>query len=134
MRVPRLILLVFCLLLMSVAGMAATRSSTRVRRTARRVRRVVYFSPVKGSHESLLRQNQKITEEDLPRIQDDAQLEQLELSGELVRLPDTREATFDKRLPDNRQYSRPWTRKFIEDLAADHYAQYRHPLIVTSAV
>ena len=52
--------------------------------TKRHHRRIFFYSPVKGSHESLLRQNLRVSEDDLERIQDDAQLEELTRNGELV--------------------------------------------------
>src|SRR5271170_6001265 len=43
--------------------------------------------PLKGSHESLVRQNVRSDEEGLMRIQDDADLQAMRRDGELVGLP-----------------------------------------------
>ena len=47
-------------------------------------RRLLWNPMFRPSHDSLLRQNEEIDRLDLPRIQDDAQLEALKASGELV--------------------------------------------------
>lgn len=104
------------------------------RRHWRHWRRIVFFSPIKGSHESLLRQNQKASEDDLERIQDDAQLAQLTQSKELVSLPVNRSLTVDSKLPEERRYCRPWTANFLENISKTYYAAFKGPLQVNSAV
>ena len=68
------------------------------------LRRIVFHSPIKGSHESLVRQNEKATADELERIQDDAQLEELTRSEELVNLPLGRTLVVDPKLPEDRRY------------------------------
>src|SRR5438270_12817048 len=77
--------------------------------------RVIAYSPIKGKHESLLRQNLRVHEDDLERIQDDAQLDQLTKNGELVGLPASDYVAVDPKLPENRRYCRPWTKSFVDD-------------------
>jgi uncharacterized protein YcbK (DUF882 family) len=101
----------------------------------RRVHRFIFpKTPLKGSHESLLRQNLRVHEDDLETIQDDAQLEQLTQNGELVRLPEERYVIVDPKLPDERRFCRPWTRDFVDDFTQKYYATFHAPLVVTSAV
>ena len=98
------------------------------------LRRIVFHSPIKGSHESLVRQNEKATADELERIQDDAQLEELTRSEELVNLPLGRTLVVDPKLPEDRRYCRPWTRTFLKDFAQAYYQQFKAPLQVNSAV
>jgi len=97
-------------------------------------RHIVFHSPIKGSHESLVRQNQKATADELERIQDDAQLEELTRSQELVALPLGRSLAVDPKLPEERRYCRPWTQAFLKDFAHAYYAKFKAPLQVNSAV
>jgi hypothetical protein len=97
--------------------------------------RVVRWNPVlRGSHESLLRQNEEIDRLSLTRIADDQQLEGLELRGELVSLHDSKALQVAPNLELNRRFCRPWTRAFLEDLSQAFYAQFHQPIQVTSAV
>jgi Family of unknown function (DUF5715) len=97
--------------------------------------RVARWNPVlRGSHDSLLRQNEEIDRLKLVRIADDQQLEELEMRGELVSLHDSRELQIAANLELNRRFCRPWTRDFLEDLSQAFYAQFHHPIEVTSLV
>src|SRR5712692_11549904 len=63
------------------------RTSLHTQGTGRRHRRWrrIFWNPVfRPSHDSLLKQNAEIDRLELPRIQDDAELEQLKLEGKLV--------------------------------------------------
>lgn len=100
----------------------------------RRRHYIVYHSPIKGSHESLVRQNQKATEDELERIQDDAQLEELTRNQELVSLPLGHSLIVDPKLPEERRYCRPWTATFLKDFSRDYYKEFKAPLQVNSAV
>src|SRR4051812_48035789 len=98
-----------------------------------RMRRIfIPWSPVKGSRESLLRQNEKT--DDLERIQDDDQLAELTQNGSLIELPSTSSVAVAGNLPEDRRYCRPWTRTFVEDFSRDFYDEFRQPITVTSAV
>ena len=101
----------------------------------RHYRRVVFHSPLKGTRESLLRQNQRVlVEDDLERIQDDAQLELLTRTSRLVALPEGKNLRFAAHLSPDRRYCRPWTARFLMEFANAHYAVWRGPLQVNSAV
>jgi len=91
-------------------------------------------SPVRGSRESLLRQNERIDEDSLERIQDDEQLNALVESHALVPLPENRYVTFASNLPDDRRFSRPWTVTFLNDIGRKYYTLFQTNLQVNSAV
>lgn len=90
--------------------------------------------PMKGSLASLMRQNQRDEAEGLVRIEDDAQLEQLQADRELVQVPASASLRVNPGLPANRRYCRPWTARFLTDLARVHYARFHRALQVNSAV
>lgn len=103
---------------------------------ARRQRsRHIYWNPVfRGSRESLIKQNEEIDRLQLPRIEDEAQLDDLILHQQLVPLPESESLTVAGNLPSNRRYCRPWTADFLRDLGQAYYQQFHVPLQVTSAV
>lgn len=96
--------------------------------------RLVMPPPLRGSYESLLRQNQRTEADGLERIQDDEDLADRINHGMLVPVPASSALAVDSRLPENRRYCRPWTASFLSDLAHAHAAQFRDPLFVSSAV
>jgi hypothetical protein len=100
----------------------------------RHYRRIVFHSPLKGSRESLLRQNQRVLEDNLERIQDAAQLELLTSTSRLVALPEGRTLRVAAHLGPDRRYCRPWTARFLMEFANDHYTKWRAPIQVNSAV
>lgn len=71
---------------------------------------------------------------DLPRIQDDAELEQLKASEDLVPIEAGQSLRFDPRLDPDRRYCRPWTREFLDDLSSAYYKQFHAQIQVNSAV
>ncbi len=94
---------------------------------------LILVPPMKGSHEILVHQNQMAVTDGLDRIRDDGDLLDLRQRKLLVALPDEDSTYPDDRLPANRRYARPWTVRFLRDLAKAHYARFGTPLIVTSA-
>jgi hypothetical protein len=86
------------------------------------------------SHESLLRQNEEIDRLDLPRIQDDDELDALKASGALVPIRLGQTLRVDPRLDPSRRYCRPWTRAFVEDLSNAYYQRFHEQIQVNSAV
>lgn len=90
--------------------------------------------PLRGSYASLLRQNQRNEAEGLHRIQDSADLLRLRDEHKLVALPVSAGLHADSRLPANRRYCRPWTARFLSDIARVHYSRFHRPLQVNSAV
>ncbi len=128
------------LLTVSVCAPAfALHSYVAPQRRPRRLRRAHFrrlrWNPVfRPSRESLLLQNQEIDRMDLPRIQDDAELEQLKASEDLVPIVAGQSLRFDPRLDPDRRYCRPWTREFLDDLSAAYYKQFHGQIQVNSAV
>jgi hypothetical protein len=86
------------------------------------------------SHESLLRQNEEIDRLELPRIQDDDELEALKGSQALVPIRTGVTLRIDPRLDANRRFCRPWTRDFVEDLSQAYYREFHDQIQVNSAV
>jgi hypothetical protein len=95
---------------------------------------IVAMAPLRGSLESLIRQNEKTNADNLERIQDDADLHARIASGQLVRVPESSGLTVNGSLPEDRRYCRPWTARFLTDLSNAHQAQFHNPLEVSSAV
>ena len=112
------------------------RSSTRKLSHSRKrnVRRIRWNPMVRPSHESLLRQNEEIDRLDLPRIQDDDELEALKSSQALVEIRTGQTLRIDPRLDPNRRFCRPWARDFVEDLSQAYYRQFHDQIQVNSAV
>src|SRR6266849_1861575 len=97
----------------------------------RRLRWNPMFRP---SHDSLLRQNQEIDRLDLPRIQDDDELEALIATHALVPIVESKSLKIERRLDPARRFCRPWTRDFVEDLSQAYYNQFHAQIQVNSAV
>lgn len=106
------------------------------RATTRRahVRRLAWNPMFRPSRESLLRQNEEVDRLDLPRIQDDDELEQLKASEDLVPIVPGTMLRFDPRLDPDRRYCRPWTRDFVNDLSEAYYKEFHQQIQVNSAV
>ena len=90
--------------------------------------------PLRGSHESLLRQNERADQDGLARVQDDQALAAMAKSNELVALPESAALHIDQRLEPSRRYCRPWTARFLKDLAQMHLERFHSGLQVNSAV
>ncbi|MDE3150529.1 MAG: hypothetical protein KGL37_13750, partial [Acidobacteriota bacterium] len=91
-------------------------------------------APLRGSYASLARQNERLDAEGLERILDDNDLESRIDHHLLVPVPVSEGLTVNENLPVDRRYCRPWTARFLEDLAMVHAALFHRPLEVTSAV
>ncbi|MBV9572625.1 MAG: hypothetical protein JOY93_01130 [Acidobacteriales bacterium] len=115
-------------------GLHQVLPSRRTRRHHARLHRLLWNPLFRPSHESLLRQNQEIDRLELPRIQDDDELEQLIASEELVPIVPSRTLRIDPRLDPDRRYCRPWTLDFLNDLSADFYEEFHSQIQVNSAV
>jgi len=97
-------------------------------------RRVLWNPVFRPSRDSLLRQNEEIDRLELPRIQNQAELDQLIARQELVPIVASETLRFDPRLDPDRRYCRPWTRDFLDDLSEAYYEQFHSPIQVNSAV
>jgi hypothetical protein len=89
---------------------------------------------LRGTHDSLVRQNERSEDEALERIEDDADLQDRIARGLLVHVPETSGLLVNPALPEDRRYCRQWTADFLTDLSRAHEAQFHKPLIVSSAV
>ena len=90
--------------------------------------------PLVGSHASLLRQNVRTEADGLKRIEDDADLNELRHTKALVAIPASFQLRVNEGLPLNRRYCRPWTARFLADLARAHAMRFHRSLQVNSAV
>jgi len=113
-------------------------SSHRHRRYAH-LRRLRYYGPpvapeLRGSRDSLLKQNLEIDQAGLQRIEDDEQLQQLEDRGVLIPLESTEYITINPSLKENRRYARPWAAQFVDDMGREFYEKFHKPIEVNSAV
>ncbi|MEP6644268.1 MAG: DUF5715 family protein [Acidobacteriaceae bacterium] len=131
-----------CILLLMVVGACAPAFGMHRRMHARHVHRGfrarlrhIFWNPLfRPSHESLLRQNEEIDRLDLPRIQDDDELERLKSSEDLVPIVPSLTLRIDPRLDPDRRYCRPFTRDFLEDISEAYYRQFHQQIQVNSAV
>jgi hypothetical protein len=96
--------------------------------------KLILLPPLKGSRASLVRQNERSEADGLERIEDDDQLNELRVQHALVSVPASMSLRVNADLPVNRRYCRPWTARFLSDLARVHYARFHRPLQVNSAV
>jgi hypothetical protein len=104
-----------------------------------RLRRLRFYGPpvapeLRGSRDSLVKQNSEIDRAALERIEDEDQLRQLEETGALVPLAESKSLRINPELQESRRYCRPWTAQFVSDLSRDYYSKFHQPLQVTSAV
>src|SRR5579864_6480772 len=97
-------------------------------------RRILWNPVFRPSHDSLLRQNEEIDRLELPRIQNQAELDELIARQELVPIVASQTLRFDPRLTPERRYCRPWTRDFLDDLSEAYYEQFHNSIQVNSAV
>jgi hypothetical protein len=91
-------------------------------------------APLRGSLESLERQNSRLDAEGLERIQDEDDLAARIARGLLVPVPVSSALTVNEALPPTHRYCRPWTARFLAELAREHEAVFHRPLEVSSAV
>jgi hypothetical protein len=109
--------------------------SHAVRQSHRKHLRWLRWNPLfRPSHESLLIQNAEIDRLDLPRIQDDTELEALKADGSLVPIIPSESLKIEPSLDPSRRYCRPWTRDFVDDLSQAYYNRFHDKIQVNSAV
>jgi len=99
-----------------------------------RFRRLLWHPMFPGSHDMLVTENVKLDAMELPRIEDDEQLELMEDSEDLVPIEESRSLKVAANLVPNRRYCRPWTLDFAEDFADAFYAEFHKPIQINSAV
>ena len=89
---------------------------------------------LRGSLASLQRQNDRSDAEGLERIQNEADLAARIADKLLVPIPTSSELTVNPQLEENHRYCRPWTARFLADLARAHEAAFHRSIEVSSAV
>lgn len=137
-RIVKLQLLAAVLLALICGGMSGTAFAVRhtIRQHhARRHFRWLHWNPMfRPSHESLLIQNAEIDRLELPRIEDETELEALKADGSLLEIRSGEMLRFDPRLDPSRRYCRSWTRNFVDDLSQAYYHRFHQQIQVNSAV
>lgn len=126
--------IVFALAVLAAAPSFAVNHSTKYRRGRARARHVVWNPVLKGSHDSLLRQNEEIDRLQLPRIADNQQLMELERTQELVPIQETPALRVSAAVHPDKRYARPWVTQFLDDMSIAYYKEFRTPMQVNSAV
>jgi hypothetical protein len=136
-------LVVVLIMLAMFVTVAAPGTAFALHRVDRHHRLLHHFRGLRGllwnpmfrpSHDSLIRQNEEINRIDLPRIQDDEELEALKASGDLVPIEESESLKIERGLDPSRRYCRPWTRDFVQDLSEVYYRQFHAQIQVNSAV
>src|SRR2546428_5066452 len=89
-----------------------------------RFHRIAWNPVFKPSHESLLLQNAEIDRLNLPRIQDDKELNRLIANADLVPITTSEALRIQPSLDPARRYCRPWTLEFVQDLSAAYYKEF----------
>jgi hypothetical protein len=90
--------------------------------------------PLKGSLESLARQNERAEADGLQRILDEDDLTSRIEQKLLVPVPASSGLVVNANLSESHRYCRPWTSDFLSDLAAAHSARFHKAIEVSSAV
>jgi hypothetical protein len=89
---------------------------------------------MRGSRTSLERQNKHAEAEGLERIEDEDDLSDRIARRFLVPVPVFAALTVNQDLPLHHRYCRPWTARFLTDLARAYAGTFFGPLEVSSAV
>jgi len=118
----------------STPASAVRRYSSHYRHHKGHYRHIVWNPVLKGSYDSMLRQNEEIDRLQLPRIVDDAQLEELVRTQELVAINESSSLRVSPAVKPDKRYCRPWTNQFLEDMGEAYYKEFSIPLQVNSAV
>lgn len=116
----------------ALPAFAASRYVAKHRRT--HVRRVAWNPVLRGSAESMTRQNEEIDRLQLPRIADNEQLLELERTQELLPIQETRALHVNPSLDADKKYCRVWCNQFLQDISEAYYEKFHAPLQVNSAV
>lgn len=91
-------------------------------------------TPLRGSLALLERQDERLKADGLKRIETEAQLSESIEHKQLVPIPESSGLSVNGHLEADHRYCRPWTARFLEDLARAHETSFHRPLEVTSAV
>jgi uncharacterized protein DUF5715 len=137
-RIVKLQLLAAVLLALICGGLSgkafAVRHTIRQHHARRHFRWLLWNPMFRPSHESLLIQNAEIDRLELPRIEDETELEALKADGSLLEIRSGEMLRFDPRLDPSRRYCRAWTLNFVDDLSQAFYNRFHQQIQVNSAV
>jgi uncharacterized protein DUF5715 len=115
------------------AAFAATVATHHVHH--KHLRWLRFWNPMfRPSHESLLIQNAEINRLELPRIQNDTELEALKGDGSLLPIIPSESLKIEPSLDPSRRYCRPWTLDFVNDLSQAYYNRFHAQIQLNSAV
>ncbi len=101
----------------TVPATAASRYTTRYRHHRGHIRRVAWNPVLRGSMDSMVRQNEEIDRLQLPRIADNDQLLELERTQELVPIAETRALRVNPSLQSAKEYCRPWFNQCLQNMS-----------------
>ncbi|HCW88097.1 hypothetical protein A2Z53_00955 [Candidatus Giovannonibacteria bacterium RIFCSPHIGHO2_02_42_15] len=107
-----------CILLCAVALASAAEAQTSLR----------------GSADSMKKQNSQADREGLTRIKDDSMLERFKKNKYLVPIAEIDGLVIDPRLDEKYRWLRPWANWFLADMAGLHFTAFKRPLQINSAV
>jgi hypothetical protein len=107
---------------------------TRYRHHRGHVRRVAWNPVLRGSMDSMVRQNEEIDRLQLPRIADNEQLLELERTQELVPIQESHALRISPAIQADKRYCRPWCNQFLQDMSLAYFNEFHTPLQVNSAV
>lgn len=119
---------------MSHAQVTETRMRPVVRPVSLERNRFILPPPLRGSFESLARQNERSEADGLERIFDEDDLASRIEQKLLVPIPASASLAVNTDLPDTHRYCRPWAAAFLTDFAHAHAAEFGKPITVSSAV
>src|SRR5579871_3019905 len=126
------------LLLTLVGGMSDRAFAVHhavLQRSHRRHFRWLRWNPMfRPSHESLLIQNAEVDRLELPRIQDETELEALKADGSLLPIIPSESLRIEPSLDPSRRFRRPWTRDFVDDLSQAFYNRFHQQIQLNSAM
>jgi len=109
-------------------------SSNSTARSKSRLQYSKWNTMFPGSHDLLVEQNAELDRQQLPRMNNEYQLIQSEISNDLVPVSESDELKIAENLTDSHRYCRPWTRDFLQDLSHAFYQVFHSPLQVNSLV
>lgn len=84
--------------------------------------------------DSQIVQNQRADAYDLSRMRDAAMVQRFARAGLLVRVPSQSRSYYTRYIPAKYRYLRPWSKLFLDRLAAQYHARFGKKLRVTSLV
>jgi hypothetical protein len=109
-------------------------SSTSTARSRNHLHYTQWNPMFPGSHDLLVEQNAELDRQQLPRMNNEFQLIQSEISNDLVAVNESDELKIAENLTDSHRYCRPWTRDFLQDLSHAFYGVFHAPIQVNSLV